>query len=375
MSQDAIPDRTERAAAACRRRLPREFVGGDLAFGFDGAIDRVRTMVADRDSDGERESMDSLATLRDRIEDSIDAKSSLNVEWTDRGTRTGGHSCHLARAFDRLGADPTMIGTYGRPPRDPFRAEFDDLTTVSVGEPAICDAVEFADGKLMLTEMGEIESLDWPTLRERAGEETLAGLLDGIRVLGVGYWALNGDLPGVVADLVNSVWPLLDDPPEAVLFDPADIRSLSGESLVRGARRLAAIDDVVPVTLSANQSEIRALAAALRGESGESFVDDAIGVYDALDVERVVAHNVDEAITLGETDRARVRVPRVENPELTTSAGDHFNVGLVVAYLSGLDAAPSLVVANAVAGAFVRSGSPPEYERIREFVETYVDRF
>jgi hypothetical protein len=370
-----IPADTRAAVRACQRELPATFGGADLAFGFDGIVDNVRVMVDTRHSPTEFDRLATLEALRDRVDDSIAAESSLTIEWEMDGRRTGGHACHLARAFNKLGAETTMIGMYGRPPEEPFTTEFAGSTLVSIGQPGFCDAVEFDDGKLLLTQSSDAASLDWETLRDRIDPEALAEHLDGTDVFGVGYWAMTAALPALVATIVEETWPLQRSPPERVFFDPGDIRSLPADTLREGAVGLAAASDTVPVTASANRSETEALADVLDGEAAGTLETDAAKARDGLGVDRFVGHSASQATTVSGDGRDSVAVPTTDSPAMTTSAGDHFNVGLLVGHLAGLSDPAATVAANAAAGVFVRTGSPPGYDDIRAFVDGYLEKF
>lgn len=375
MDEEAIAAETREGVETCRRGLPAEFDGGNLVFGFDGIVDKVRVMVETRHSPTEFDRLETLAALRDRVDESLAAESSLTVEWEQQGTRTGGHACHLARVFDELGAETTMVGTYGEPPTEPFTTEFAGSTLVSVGEPGVCDAVEFDDGKLLQIETGDAAGLDWPTLRERLDPADLAAHLDGADVFGVGYWAMTSALPSLAASVVAETWERQASPPEVLFFDPGDIRSLPAETLREGAARLAEANDTVPVTFSANRSETEALAAALADEDAEGLADAAEAAREGLGVDRFVGHSAPRSVTVSEAGTAVVDVPRTDSPAMTTSAGDHFNAGYLVGHLAGLPDAACTVLGNATAGRFVRTGATPTYEGIRAFLDGYLDRF
>ena len=375
MDDSVIPADTRAAVQTCRRELPATFEGADLAFGFDGIVDNVRVMVDTRHSQTEFDRLATLEALRDRIDDSIASESSLTIEWEMDGRRTGGHACHLARAFDKLGAGTTMVGMYGRPPEEPFVSEFADSTLVSIGQPGFCDAVEFDDGKLLLAQSSDAASLDWETLCDRIDPGTLAEHLDGADVFGVGYWTMTSALPSLLSSVVRETWPLQRSPPERLFFDPGDIRSLPAETLREGATRLAETADTVPVTVSANRSETEAIAAALTGGAAGDLETDARDAREALGVDRFVGHSASQTTTVSGDGSVSVAVPTTDSPTLTTSAGDHFNVGLLVGHLAGLSAPAATVVANAAAGVFVRTGSPPGYDDIRAFVDGYLEAF
>lgn len=364
---------TERAVDRCRRQFPASSGGESLAFGFDGIVDTVREIIDERRATGEYSTVSKLSGVGNRIDESVDLRSSATFEWTEEATRTGGHVCHLSRSLGALGYRPTMIGTFGDPMEPIFEEEFAKYPTVSIGKPGYTDAVEFDDGKLLLTESGDYQTLDWEALCDRLGIDALAEYIDGKSLLGIGYWSLIPSLPDLLEGIRRELWPLLTSPPEHVLMDPADVRNMSASDIEDGARALDALDDVVETTVSANRSETEVLASHF-DESVEDF-EESVGVArEGLGVNRFVGHGVDRSASSTRTEAASVAVPRVEDPTLTTSAGDHFNAGLVVALLSEMDDDAALVLANATAGWFVRHGTDPSRENVREFVDSYASR-
>jgi len=283
-----MDDATRRAVAAAREQLPAAseladgIDTGPVVFGFDGYLDRVREVVGDRTDPETYDRVATLAAFRDRVDASVEADSSLSFEWLEDGQRTGGHTCHLARAFGTWSFDPTLVGMYGDPVKPTFEREFGDYDLVSMGEPGVTDAVEFDDGKLMLTEIGDTMDLDWAGIDERLGHETLCERLDGAALLGVGYWSETPDLPDIL-DGLRANWSDIAAPPETVLVDPGDVRKLDVDRLRAGRDAIDRLSEVSDVLVSANRAETGVLADAFDGESDRSFEAAAECVFDVLD--------------------------------------------------------------------------------------------
>jgi hypothetical protein len=265
---------------------------------------------------------------------------------------------------------------YGDPLLDPFDREFADYELHTLGEPGYTDAVEFDDGKLLLIENGDSMELDWDRLCDRVGRETLATRLDGARLFGAGYWAETPNLPDLLSGL-RDLWPELTDPPETVVVDPGDVRKLDPGRLRAGREALGELDDVARVVLTANRAETDVLADTYgeRVGSDRDATGDAEVVFDALDASLVVCHGLEESVVVSETGTHRVSVPVVDDPELTTSSGDHFNAGLALALVEGMEPATAAAVGNAVAGCFVRTGVAPSLADVRSFLEEYEAKF
>lgn len=367
---------TRRHVEDCRESLPAELNLKPLVLGFDGFIDSVREAVDSREGSTSYRRMDRLGAFGDRITQSAASGSSCTIEWTNIGTRTGGHTAHLGRVFSTLGYDPVLVGTFGQPVQSEFEEEFGDRELLSLGQPTYTDAVEFSDGKLLLTDTGAQSTLDWDTVCEEVGLQTLAQHVDGASMLGIGYWAMIPSMETIWEGISVDLWPLLDDPPEFVLIDTADIRQISTDRLESGLSALNELNRTVPVTLSANRAEMTALAELFDGDVGDlSLISATQLVRDGIGLARVAGHSADKAVLATGDGTATVVVPRTDDPELTTSAGDHFNAGLALGQLLGLSPGGTLVLANAVAGQFVRTGTPPTYREIREFVEQYDKKF
>jgi hypothetical protein len=367
-------EETKRAVESCREALPPSISGGRVVFGFDGYIDRVREVVSERQSATEFERVSTLDAFAERVNDSIEAESSLSFEWMQRGVRTGGHVSHLARAFGVFGFDPAIVGCLGHPPEAPFLEEFGDYTLESIGSPGYTDAVEFADGKLMLTEIGTLMTLDWDEIESRISVERLAELVDGSDLFGMGYWSEMPELPDVARGLREELWPTLSNPPETLLLDPGDLRKRESDVVAEGVEQVSKLDDVVDVVVSANRYETRYLAR-LADTPEEDFVAESQAAFDHLGVTRFVGHGIDAAHLVDASGTASVQVPRTDDPVLTTSSGDHFNAGLALGHILGLDAHEMVVLGNAVAGEFVRTGTPPKYNEIVTFSSSYLDEF
>ena len=347
---------------------------GPVVFGFDGYLDRVRVVVADRTDPEAYERLRTLSGFRDRVDRSVEADSSLSFEWLEDGRRTGGHTCHLARAFGTWGCSPTMVGMYGDPIRDTFASEFGECELVSLGDPGVTDAVEFDDGKLMLTEVGDTMDLDWAGIEERLGHARLVEHLEGTALLGVGYWSETPDLPDIL-DGLRARWSDIPDPPETILVDPGDVRKLDAERLRAGRAAIDALTEVADVVLSANRAETAVLADAFAGEADRDFEPAAEAVAEAVSPTWFVGHGVDRAVVVADGDTHGVAVPTVDEPAMTTSSGDHFNAGLALGAISGLSPAAAVVLGNSVAGYFVRTADQPSLADVREFLDGYTAKF
>lgn len=342
-----------------------------VVVGFDGYVDRVREIVEGESDPGAARNVRRLGDLGERISAAAEAERSLLMKWDSHEERAGGHVCHVARALGRLGYAPVMLGTFGHPPKALYREEFDGHRLESLGEPAYTDAIEFDDWKFMLTERGELRSLDWATIREQVGFDQLAAYLDGAAALSIGYWAEIGGTTSILEGLANELLPSLSDPPDHLLIDPADIGKRPTAELERGRAALSDLDETVPVTLSANQFETADIANALDSAADRSQMEAAAVARERLGVSRFVTHRATKSVLVSESDRVAVGVPTTDDPVSTTGVGDYFNAGVVLGLIHDRPPHEIVVLGNAIAGYFVRQGDVPTAGDLDTFLSSY----
>jgi hypothetical protein len=226
----------------------------------------------------------------------------------------------------------------------------------------------------MINEIGSMETLDWETLHNHVDLSSLIKIIDGADALSTGYWSTMPFLSSIWDGLRTDIWPSLSNPPKMVFVDPADVRRMSDKRIKRGLRPLKQLNNRIQVTVSANRRETGVLAS-LSGDDGNDFKTVAQQAKDVLEVSRYLAHTVDRSILVTDDITTVAQTPRVAEPELTASAGDHFNAGFILGDILGLSDTASLMLGNVVANWFVRHGRPPEYDELLDFLDEFESLF
>ena len=353
-------------------QLPDELGNKKIVLGFNGAIDRVRELVSERQEHETYKRVQQLDDFGKQISDAGEAERSMLMEWVCTDIRTGALVCHISRALGKLDYDPVMLGMFGNPAKDAFIEEFDKFEMQSIGEPAYTDAIEFDDGKLMLSESGGMQNLDWEMLCEHVGFDQLASYLNGAAVLGMGYWAEISDMVSIFEGLTEDLVPTLNSPPKHILIDPADVGTRSSKQIKQVGETLQHLDAMVPVTMSANRYETIDIANSLRSTNSERSPQTAAEIArEEFGISRFVTHGATRSALVSESGVFSVDVPREDEPVMSTGAGDHFNAGLILGLIHDMDPHESVALGNTLAGCFVRQGSPPSYENIKKFLQAY----
>ena len=142
-----MPHLPQRAAAALR--AARALQDTPALAGFDGFIDTICHAV---DKRRDAENYDRITTLREfgeRI--AAAAGKSTNIEIVPTLVKLGGNGPIMANALCALGLDVTYCGMTGYPNTHSVFEEFGQTAKLlPISAPALTDAYEFDDGKLIV---------------------------------------------------------------------------------------------------------------------------------------------------------------------------------------------------------------------------------
>lgn len=313
----------------------------------DGSIDRYSRLSA-----GALDPIDRRATFAREAE--TGGRKGFALEPVR--AEPGGQSVNTADQAHALGADTTCYGHL-----DSSVFETLPFDTVSMGEPAVVNVLDFEEDDLLLVEHSpDIAHWTLADLRDVAALDAVFG----VDSVACSNWV---SIPGM-ADAFHG---LAEEelPRVPFVFDPGDIlgSDLSGHRELREA--VTALQSTVDVVVSVNRTELRAITAALP-DPPEPPVDDRDRVRAlraAMDCAAVVKHGTEEA--LAATDEAVVAVdnPAVEDHR-QTGGGDRFAGGLAVGLGAGWDWDVALACGNACASHYVATGETPTAEELRAWI-------
>jgi len=288
----------------------------------------------------------------------------------------GGFTANTGKAVSRLGVETAMLGMFGKNRIDSVFGEFTESSNlVSVGEPAISQIYEFPDGKIMLPYIQEIMGFNWHSLTEAIDADALKAMFMDADIIALGYWSLLPAFDDVVAQVCGRF--LNTTKQQRMFFDLADIRKRDRTSLEETLKKLAVLNQKIPMTLSLNEHE----AALLFSYYGQTFTQDAQqanaqteSVRNAIGLDELVVHTPHFATSVSATEGyCTVTQHYCENPVITTGAGDNFNGGYLAALLKKLPMAERLTAANATTGFYVSHGYSPSKTEMLDTLPAYED--
>mgnify|MGYP006279900351 FL=1 len=313
----------------------------------DGSIDRYSRLSA-----GALDPVRRRTTFAREIE--AGGRKGFGLEPTH--VEPGGQAVNAAAQAHALGADATCYGHLDD-------SVFDSLPfdTVSMGDPAVVNVLDFEDTDLLLVEDSpDIQNWSLADLRAIA---PLAVVFDADALVCTN-WVSVPAMGEVFHDLAAEALPRVP-----FVFDPGDVlgSDLCAHRDLREA--VSALQTTLDVVVSVNRTELHALTAALPNPP-ESPVDDRDRVRAlraAFGGAAVVKHGKEEALAATEEGVVAVENPTVEATR-QTGGGDRFAGGLAVGLGDGWGWEVALAAGNACASYYVSTGGTATAEELREWV-------
>ncbi|SNZ16838.1 Sugar-specific transcriptional regulator TrmB [Natronoarchaeum philippinense] len=375
-SAEELDDETLDHIEACRRELPAEIDAGDAIVGFDGYIDYIRSLVGERKSPRMYDEINEFDTLREMVTRASAQDKTLQFEWVESKRLPGGHTAHVGQVLDTVGYDAQLVGFFGQPIREEFSEVFEEDNLLSLGPPTVTEYLQFGDGKMLFTDSGGHQALNWETLREYVPLETLANRLDGSDIVSIGGWALIPEISTIWEGIYEQVFPRLSSPPNDIVVCTSDVDHLTETTLRSDLESLGILDDAIPVTVVTTSEQAAHLGdVLLSGEQGKRALQaTAESLRNEIGVSRFAVTSAKESVLVGPEGSQRIRSALISDPAEEGTFEDHFSAGIALGRAESLSDTSTLALGSAVASYFKQHQETPSLSEIRTFLDTYEDQ-
>jgi len=338
---------------------------GTITMCADGFIDEVWEIVDSRASAKDFTLISKMTQFADRI--NVAGTGGLGMEIVKKRRAFGGFTANIGYAAACLGVNTNLAGIYGKEKIDPIFSPLNDVCNViSLGDPAVTLVLEFGDGKILMTDMEPMLTMDWKHIVDTIGKEKLVSLLTGSDILGVGYWSLFPAFDEIVSEIC-AVLPQ-DGKVRRFFFDFADVRKRDGASLAKTLKLLGGLNDKNPMILSVNEHEAAVLFALYNetfDDTNGPLLEKAANVRKQAGLAELVIHTPHFAAVSTQADgTAMIPQEFCEKPVRTAGAGDTFNGGYIAGILAGLDINERLYTASNAVSFFLNNGHAPSIQNL-----------
>lgn len=343
--------------------------------GFDGYVDRIQKVVRAK-SPASREYFDGIGELAAQIQTLVG--KSGQIELVTLATKIGGNAPILAHALASLGTPNWCIGPLDEPI---FEQMHPHCSRISVGPPATTNALEFGDGKIMLSEVQPFELLRWAYIAQQIGLDGLRQQYLTCRLLAFVDWA---NLPhgsdvwaGYLTDIVQTT-PV--DTPPYFLFDLCDPTKRSATEISDCLAIVAAYAPYGQVLLGMNENEARRIYLALNGHSPADtarleltpdLTTIAVFIQQQTGIPSVLIHPTDHSLVATAAGIERQNGRLVPIPKVLTGAGDNLNAGYCWGMLNGFDTSACLLLGMAASGAYIQNGYSPTVQDLIAYLTNW----
>jgi sugar/nucleoside kinase (ribokinase family) len=339
--------------------------------GLDGFVDEIIALVDKRIDKDNYQPMKTISVLGNKILHA--AGESSNYELIVKQTKLGGNGPIMANALAAAGMAITYIGNLGHPAIHPVFAELAARAKVfSIAEPGHTDALEFEDGKLMLGKHQSLGDINWPNLLGRVGKDQLIKLFDFASLIAMVNWTMLPFMSDIWGHLQTDIFPRCQKRSRLMFIDLADPEKRLRQDIAAALERLAKFQGVVDLILGLNLKESTEIAGVLgikiSGDPEAAIESTAKAIREKLHISCVVIHPRGGAAAATAEASARFAGPFVQQPKISTGAGDHFNAGFALGAVLGLTLEELLCTGVGTSGYYVRNATSPTGKQLAEFI-------
>ena len=340
--------------------------------GIDAFIDKIVRVVHSKDDNQNY----SFFTDMDQFGKHISSKSGMScgIEICQRFTKLGGNSPIMSNALGSLGAKVNCISALGYPDIDPvFKELSSNCSLYTIGNPGYTTALEFDDGKIMLSQRDYLNKITWESLKEKIGLDTLREFFSSSNLIGLVNWTGMLNFNEIYRGILDEIFQGSQVNKERILFfDMCDFSERTHKDVREAVKLINEFNNYSSVIFGLNENEAILLYQALfPGKEVPSLKELGKYMYDNLKVDYLVIHTLTDSLAWYKDEFAQIPSLYVRKPKLSTGGGDNFNAGLCFGFLLGLDLEEALCTANATSGYYVRNAKSPTLDDLIKTIENW----
>jgi hypothetical protein len=343
--------------------------------GFDGYIDKIQKAVKIRTKDAV-EYYPTLKEFAERID--MAAGKSGQVELVTQEVKIGGNAPIMANALGALGVPSYCLGNAGHPTTHPEYEHLHELVSIrSIGDPAETNALEFNDGKMILSELSVFRKINWEHVKNLIGLEEITRCLSDSSVLALVGWCNPDHATDVWKGILNDIMPNYSSK-DLIFFDLADPTKKNKEDLLEVLEVINSFTKYGKVVLGINENETNKLFTILTKEHPENAPSEDADlekkgkfIYSVMNIEGLLIHPTNRSIMISNEDIVSLDGMVIEEPKISTGGGDNLNAGFCLGYILGYSVEESMILGMATSGAYVKNGESPNIASIISYLKSW----
>ncbi len=337
--------------------------------GFDACVDSIVKIVRDKTENSRKQYFDTSSEFADFL--IKQNNKSCGVELDTKLSKIGGNMVITGNALGRLGIKTDCVGTFGLPEILPlFHTMSDNCTLHSVAEHITATALEFRNSKVIIFDPGPYNKLGWQNIKSLIGIEKIKDMVKGKNLVSFLNWSEIENSSEIWRGFIDEVLSGYNATERKCDFftDISDCSRRTKEEILAIPLLLKEFSKYFRVTLSLNQNEAELVTKAFDIPLHLSDADLIKSLHEKSNADILVLHRIRDAIAYNGISFDRCDTFYCGDPVVLTGGGDNFNAGFCLGLLHDMNNFQCLLVANAVAGAYVSSGISPSIEDLKRYL-------
>jgi len=345
--------------------------------GLDGFIDFIQRAVKLQGSDGPL-FFETLEQFGQHIAKA--AGKSAQIELQTQATKLGGNAPIMSESMACLGFETVCLGNFGAESTNKvFQSIHSRVQLVSIGDAAITNALEFDDGKLILSEVSPFKNLDWEYVRKNTDIESLAGFITNASLVALVDWCNLPHSTSIWQGILEDIMPKLTNRSKPIFFDLADPSRRTDDEIMSALELIGQFNQYGNVTLGLNENETEQLYATIQRTKGreskgkKSRIEMGKYLFDHVDVDNLLIHPTKLSMLINKDGVIELPGRFVPHPKISTGGGDNFNAGFCAGQLLGFDVKSSMILGMATSGFYVENGRSGSIKDISNYLSNWIN--
>jgi hypothetical protein len=344
--------------------------------GFDGFVDKIKKAVKEKQNT-QVVYFNSIRDFADRI--AMACGKSGQIQMDIQRTKFGGNAPILSDTLGKLGVSTCCLGSMGYPRRHKMFSGLSPLCeTISVLDPGLSDAVEFADGKVIFSELEVFEKYTWEYVKRVGGLEKIQAAVSESALLAFVDWANLPHASDIWQGMLQDVIKPSKRKDLYFFFDLCDPSKKTTGQIDEVLDLVSAFSCYGKVTLGLNENETLKIWSALRGvdfvnekEKLPPVKEAGDFLYRTMNIDTLLVHPTDRCIAYRQLETVELSGRLVTNPRVLTGGGDNLNAGFCLGLLSGFALPECMLLGMAASGAYIENGTSPDGQAILQYLDVW----
>ncbi|TAL58755.1 MAG: hypothetical protein EPN88_18070 [Bacteroidetes bacterium] len=343
---------------------------GNAFLGFDACIDNIVHIVMEKNDNDEAGYFTDSSQFGEFLLN-LNNKS-CGVELRTKLSKIGGNMVITGNALGNLGIKVDCVGTFGLPEILPvFRTMSPNCSLYTIAETISATALEFNNSKVILFDPGPYNKLNWGGIKDLLGIDRIKVLLSGKQLISFLNWSEIENSSKIWEGVLDEILPsILQTGTKRFFFtDFSDCSRRSKKEIGYAIDLLGRFKNYFKVILSLNHNEANLIARALELKGYVTDEELVKELFRTSNSDVLVIHRTKDALAFDGSSYEKCDTFICEEPKILTGGGDNFNAGFCYSLFHDFNLLQSLIVANAVSGAYVKTGISPDVNKLIDFLQ------